>query len=89
MSMEALPAEYRREPALALAGGEDGLDAVRVLVKEAPRFLDHGGHLVVEIGHNRGAAETAFPRLPMTWLSTETSDDGVFIVTREELVNGR
>ena len=89
MSMEALPAEYRREPALALAGGEDGLDAVRVLVKEAPRFLDHGGHLVVEIGHNREAAETALPRLPMTWLSTETSDDGVFIVTREELVNGR
>jgi ribosomal protein L3 glutamine methyltransferase len=89
MSMEALPAEYRREPALALAGGEDGLDAVRVLVKEAPRFLDHGGHLVVEIGHNREAAEAAFPRLAMTWLSTETSDDAVFIVAREELVNGR
>jgi ribosomal protein L3 glutamine methyltransferase len=89
MAMETLPAEYRREPSLALAGGEDGLDAVRVLVKEAPRFLDHGGHLVVEIGHNREAAEAAFPRLPMTWLSTETSDDGVFIVAREELVNGR
>jgi ribosomal protein L3 glutamine methyltransferase len=89
MAMETLPAEYRREPAIALAGGEDGLDAVRVLVKEAPRFLDHGGHLVVEIGHNREAAEAAFARLPMTWLSTEASDDGVFIVTREELVNGR
>jgi ribosomal protein L3 glutamine methyltransferase len=89
MAMETLPAEYRREPSLAHAGGEDGLDAVRVLVKEAPRFLDHGGHLVVEIGHNREAAEAAFPRLPMTWLSTETSDDGVFIVAREELVNGR
>ena len=89
MAMETLPDEYRREPELALAGGEDGLDAVRVLVKEAPRFLDHGGHLVVEIGHNRTAAEAAFPRLPMTWLSTETADDGVFIVTREELIGGR
>jgi ribosomal protein L3 glutamine methyltransferase len=89
MAMETLPDEYLREPALALAGGEDGLDAVRVLVKEAPRFLDHGGHLVVEIGHNRTAAETAFPRLPMTWLSTAASEDGVFIVTREELINGR
>jgi ribosomal protein L3 glutamine methyltransferase len=89
MAMETLPDEYRREPALALSGGEDGLDAVRVLVKEAPRFLDHGGHLVVEIGHNRTAAETAFPRLPMTWLSTAASEDGVFIVTREELINGR
>jgi ribosomal protein L3 glutamine methyltransferase len=89
MAMETLPDEYRREPELALAGGEDGLDAVRVLVKEAPRFLDHGGHLVVEIGHNRAAAETAFPRLPMTWLPTAAADDGVFIVTREELIHGR
>lgn len=89
MAMEALPEEYRREPVLALAGGEDGLDAVRVLVKEAPRFLDHGGHLVVEIGHNRAAAEAAFPRLPMTWLSTAGTEDGVFVVTREELIDGR
>jgi ribosomal protein L3 glutamine methyltransferase len=89
MAMETLPEEYRREPMLALAGGEDGLDAVRMLVKEAPRFLDHGGHLVVEIGHNRAAAEAAFPRLPMTWLSTATSEDSVFIVTREDLVHGR
>jgi ribosomal protein L3 glutamine methyltransferase len=89
MAMETLPAEYRREPELALAGGEDGLDAVRVLVKEAPRFLDHGGNLVVEVGHNREAAEAAFPRLPMTWLSTAASDGGVFIVTREALINGR
>ena len=44
MAMETLPDEYRHEPELALAGGEDGLDAVRVLVKEAPRFLNHGGH---------------------------------------------
>ena len=75
--------------ALALAGGDDGLDAVRILVKEAPRFLNHGGTLVVEIGHNREAAETAFPRLPMAWLPTATSDDGVFLVKREELVAGR
>jgi ribosomal protein L3 glutamine methyltransferase len=89
MAMETLPDEYRHEPELALAGGEDGLDAVRVLVKEAPRFLNHGGHLVVELGHNRTAMEAAFPRLPVTWLSTAASDDGVFIVTREELIDGR
>src|SRR5262249_19040900 len=55
MAMDALPAEYRHEPALALAGGDDGLDAVRRLVKEAPRFLNHGASLVLEIGHNREA----------------------------------
>ena len=89
MAMEQLPAEYRHEPMLALAGGDDGLDPVRVLVKEAPRFLNHGGTLVVEIGHNREGAEAAFPRLPMVWLSTATSDDGVFLVKREDLVAGR
>jgi len=89
MAMETLPAEYRHEPELALAGGDDGLDAVRVLLKEAPRFLDHGGWLVVEIGHNREAAETAFPRLPMTWLPTTDEEDGVFLVKREDLVTGR
>jgi ribosomal protein L3 glutamine methyltransferase len=89
MAMETLPDEYRREPELALAGGEDGLDALRVLVKDAPRFLNHGGHLVVELGHNRTAMESAFPRLPVTWLSTAGSDDAVFIVRREELIDGR
>ena len=89
MAMDTLPDEYRREPELALAGGEDGLDAVRVLVKDAPRFLNHGGHLVVELGHNRTAMESAFPRLPVTWLSAAGSDDSVFIVAREELIDGR
>ena len=86
--MDMLPAEYRHEPRLALAGGEDGLDAVRVLVKDAPRFLDHGGALVVEVGHNRAAVEAAFPRLPVVWLPTAATDVGVFLVKREDLVAG-
>ncbi len=88
-AMEALPAEYRHEPGLALASGDDGLDAVRVLLKEAPRFLNHGACLVVEVGHQRAAVEAAFPRLPLTWLAAAQKDDGVLIVTREELVAGR
>jgi ribosomal protein L3 glutamine methyltransferase len=89
LAMDELPAEYRHEPRLALAGGDDGLDPLRILVKEAPRFLNHGGALVVETGHNREAAEAAFPRLPMVWLPTATSDDSVFLVKREDLVAGR
>jgi len=88
-AMDTLPAEYRHEPALALASGDDGLDAVRVLLKDAPRFLNHGACLVVEVGHNRAAVEAAFPRLAVTWLAAQAKDDGVFIVTREELVAGR
>jgi ribosomal protein L3 glutamine methyltransferase len=89
MAMEELPAEYQHEPGLALAGGDDGLDAVRTIVKDAPRFLGPGGTLVVEIGHNRAAAELAFPRLPFVWLPTAASSDSVFLLTREELVAGR
>lgn len=88
MAMEALPAEYTHEPVMALAGGDDGLDAVRTILRETPRYLNPGGTLVVEIGHNREAAETAFPRLPFVWLSTASSDDCVFALRREEIVAG-
>jgi ribosomal protein L3 glutamine methyltransferase len=89
MAMDELPNEYRHEPKLALAGGEDGLEAVREIVKEAPRFLNPGGTLVVELGHNRAAAELAFPRLPFVWLATADTEDCVFLVKREDIVNGR
>jgi ribosomal protein L3 glutamine methyltransferase len=88
-AMEALPDEYRHEPGIALAGGDDGLDAVRTIVKEAPRFLNSGGTLVVEVGQNREAAEGAFPRLAMVWLTTPSSEDSVFLVKREDLIAGR
>lgn len=88
-AMAQLPAEYRHEPELALAGGDDGLDPLRTLLKDAPRFLDLEGTLVVEVGHNRTATEAAFPRLPFFWLPTAGADDGVFIVKREDLIAGR
>lgn len=86
-SMASLPAEYRHEPALALAGGEDGLDAVRVILREAPRFLRDDAPLVVEIGHNRSAVEAAFPHLPLVWLETDGASDAVFLLRREDLLD--
>ncbi|MBK6603731.1 MAG: 50S ribosomal protein L3 N(5)-glutamine methyltransferase [Betaproteobacteria bacterium] len=88
-AMDELPAEYRHEPALALAGGDDGLDAVRTIMREAPRFLAPGGLLVVEIGHNRDAVEVAWPRTPFVWLDTGSSADSVFLLTREDVVAAR
>lgn len=85
MAMEDLPAEYRHEPAIALAAGDDGLDAVRIVVAKARQFLAPDGLLVVEVGHNRAATEAAFPRLPFTWLATDGSDDSVFMLRRDEL----
>ena len=89
LAMESLPPEYRHEPVLALAGGEDGLDAVRTIVKDAPRFMQSGATLVVEIGANRAAAEATFPRLPFVWLDTPSSAGSVFLVKRENLIAGR
>jgi ribosomal protein L3 glutamine methyltransferase len=89
MAMDALPREYRHEPALALEGGDDGMDAVRVILRDAPKFLSPRGALVVEVGNNRDAAEAAFPRLPFTWLQTASVDDGVFVLNRAALIDGR
>ncbi|HEX5864256.1 MAG TPA: 50S ribosomal protein L3 N(5)-glutamine methyltransferase [Casimicrobiaceae bacterium] len=87
MAMEELPPEYGHEPQLALAGGDDGLDAVRTILARAAEFLKPDGLLVVEVGQNRAAAEAAFPRLPFTWLSTQSSDEAVFLLNREELLS--
>ena len=68
--MARLPQEYRREPALALHGGEDGLDFVRIILREAAKHLTPEGMLIVEIGDNRQALEDAFPTVPFIWLET-------------------
>jgi ribosomal protein L3 glutamine methyltransferase len=88
-AMAELPLEYRHEPSLALAGGDDGMDLVRTILRDAPRHLEPRGVLVVEVGHNRDAAEAAFPRMPFVWLATRSAADAVFLLTREELVAGR
>ena len=85
-SMAELPAEYRAEPEMALASGDDGLDAVRLLIDNAPQFLSPHGLLVVEIGHNREELEAAYPELPFTWLETSGGDGFVFMLTMEQLV---
>ena len=84
-SVAALPPEYQAEPALALGSGEDGLDATRQILAAAKAHLNPGGLLVVEIGHNRDALEAAYPTLPFTWLDTESGDQFVFMLRREDL----
>jgi len=84
-SMAALPPEYRAEPQMALAGGQDGLDIVRRILSGAGAALDRDGLLVVEIGHNRETLERAFPRLSFTWLETSGGDGFVFLLTGAQL----
>lgn len=86
-SMRNLPEEYRHEPALALASGEDGLDAVRGILAGARSHLKPNGILAVEVGGNRAIVEEAFPRLGFTWLESESGEGMIFLLQREQLPN--
>ena len=85
-SMASLPAEYRNEPQGALGSGIGGLDHTDTLLREAPKHLNDGGLLVVEIGHNRDALLEAYPELPFTWLEVEAGNEFVFLLTKEQLI---
>ncbi len=85
-SMDALPAEYRAEPELALAGGTDGMDFVRQLFKSAPSRMTEQAVLVLEIGNEVAHFMAAFPDLEVVWLDTSAGDDQVLLVSRESLL---
>ena len=84
-SMQQLPAEYRAEPALALAGGADGMDFIRRLLAGAAPHLQPQGALVLEIGHERTHFEAAFAQLQPLWLATSAGDEQVLLLTAEQL----
>jgi ribosomal protein L3 glutamine methyltransferase len=88
-AMAALPPEYRREPALALAAGADGLDAVRAILAGAARHLKPKGLLAVEVGHNRDIMEAAFPELPLTWIDTPSGEGKIFLLHARDLNKSR
>ena len=85
-SMDALPAEYRAEPEMALAGGTDGMDFVRQLFKDASSRMSENAVLVLEIGNEIEHFLTAFPELEVTWLDTSAGDDQVLLITKEALL---
>ncbi|HZZ03453.1 50S ribosomal protein L3 N(5)-glutamine methyltransferase [Paraburkholderia sp.] len=84
-SMQGLPAEYKHEPDMALAGGADGMDIVRRIIAEARNWLTEYGVLVVEIGNERANVEAAFGGLDLVWLSTSAGDDNVFLIQAADL----
>lgn len=84
-SMSALPDEYKHEPALALAGGDDGMDLVRRILRDAPARMSPEAVLVLEIGNERANFEHAFRRLEVAWMETSAGDDQVLLVTRDAL----
>jgi ribosomal protein L3 glutamine methyltransferase len=84
-SMQELPAEYKHEPEMALAGGADGMDIVRRIIADARNWLTEDGVLVIEIGNERQHVEAAFGGLDLVWLSTSAGDDNVFLIQAADL----
>lgn len=85
-SMGKLPAEYLKEPRMALAGGDDGMDLIRRIIAEAPHYLNDEGFLIIELGNEKQFFEDAFQELAPVWLEVSAGDEQVLLLRKEDLV---
>ena len=83
--VDKLPAEFRREPRLALDGGTDGFDLVRRLIAQAPSHLKASGILMIEVGGGRDAFEREFGHLQPHWFHTADASDCVCLLQAARL----
>jgi ribosomal protein L3 glutamine methyltransferase len=84
-SMNALPAEYHAEPALALAGGDDGMDLIRRIIALAPEYLSERGAILIEIGNEYENFKRAFPQIPVIWMEVSAGEEQVLLIQAEDL----
>jgi ribosomal protein L3 glutamine methyltransferase len=84
-SMSALPAEYHAEPALALAGGDDGMDLIKRIIANAPDYLSERGAILIEIGNEYENFKKAFPQIPVIWMEVSAGEEQVLLIQAEDL----
>lgn len=85
--LSSMPHEFHHEPEIGLGSGEDGLDLTRKILHQAAQYLTEQGCLIVEVGNSWPALEAHFKELPFTWLEFENGGDGVFLLTKQQLVD--
>jgi ribosomal protein L3 glutamine methyltransferase len=83
--LASMPEEFAREPTMALAGGDDGLELVSAWLPELPAHMSHGAVLVLELGNSAPALGVRYPELPVSWPALETGGTGVLLITAEDL----
>ena len=84
-SMNSLPAEYHAEPALALAGGDDGMDLIRRIIAAAPDYLTDRGAILIEVGNEYEHFKKAFPQIPAIWMEVSAGEEQVLLIQAEDL----
>jgi ribosomal protein L3 glutamine methyltransferase len=84
-SMNTLPAEYHAEPALALAGGDDGMDLIRKIIAQAPDYLSERGAILIEIGNEYENFKKAFPQIPVIWMEVSAGEEQVLLIQAQDL----
>lgn len=85
--MANLPEEYKHEPELGLACGNDGLDLVRDMLRQASSMLNEGGVMFVEVGNSQVHLQAAYPEIPFQWIEFSIGGHGVFVLTKAQLDN--